>query len=51
MVGDTSDYVKFVSIVKKKVQAPVFPRDCRDSENFFSFLSRNSSRYRQLSSS
>ena len=27
MVGDTSDYVKLVSIVKKKVQAPEFPRD------------------------
>jgi hypothetical protein len=25
MVGGTSDYVKLVSIVKKMVQAPVFP--------------------------
>jgi len=27
MVGDTSDYVKLVSIVKKKVQVPDFSRD------------------------
>ena len=38
MVGDTSDYVKLVSIVKKKVQAPDFPRNsCASLTNFLFF--------------